>query len=281
METAHRSRKTDGRRPLQQSLISRCHKTLHAISQRRPRSCAVCSQIVHAFKAEFEELRVYLGTVPELLSSPCITHRALLLYHLDYMQRHFSGRNRYPPEHFDLVYLIKRKGNLVMLSHTSLPRPCGPSLALVKNPPISGTYLRGKILDSQWIDVGLVRRWISSCDTHGKCCHTSLAIPNAPSDRPILLINTWRMCLTYPSPNDQYIALSYVWGKMTCLKTVKANLQQLLLDKALSSSSKFSKYIPKTVKDAMNFIGLIHERDTFGLIAFALCKMIKGHFSGN
>ena len=132
METAHRSRKTDGRRPLQQSLISRNRKTLHAISQRRPRSCAVCSQIVHAFKAEFEELRVYLGTVPELLSSPCITHRALLLYHLDYMQRHFSGRNRYPPEHFDLVYLIKRKGNLVMLSHTSLPRPCGPSLALVK-----------------------------------------------------------------------------------------------------------------------------------------------------
>ena len=64
------------------------------------------------------------------------------------------------------------------------------------------------------------------------------------------VVDVHRCCLVNPTPGIRFVALSYVWGKLTRphLVNTKANCSSLYLPKAISPRSKT---VPRTVGDAM------------------------------
>ncbi|KAH8676521.1 heterokaryon incompatibility protein-domain-containing protein [Tricladium varicosporioides] len=117
-----------------------------------------------------------------------------------------------------------------------------------------------KELDPDWIDVQLLIDWKSKChDSHKDDCHASRVSSAQSEVRPRLLIDTVQRCLVRSFPGVSYVALSYVWGQASTLKTVKANVDTFMEENALSRDEYLSQ-IPKTIQDAMNVVGLLQER---------------------
>src|SRR5438046_9507105 len=94
------------------------------------------------------------------------------------------------------------------------------------------------------------------CDVrHGGACEPFIAA-KVLSTGQILLIDTWRKCLTYTRSEDKYTALSYVWGGVESLKTLRSNLQDFLQDNAFSVVWETSK-IPETILNAISLVALL------------------------
>ncbi|KAH6675822.1 heterokaryon incompatibility protein-domain-containing protein [Halenospora varia] len=117
-----------------------------------------------------------------------------------------------------------------------------------------------KELDPHWTDVQLLSDWKSKChDSHKDDCHASRVSSAQSEVRPRLLIDTVQRCLVRSFQGVSYIALSYVWGQASTLKTVKANVDTFMEENALSRGEYLSQ-IPKTIQDAMNLVGVLQER---------------------
>jgi len=66
---------------------------------------------------------------------------------------------------------------------------------------------RGRILDSQWIDMEVVMQWKTIClESHGIKCHNPL---NVDVGEPSWLIDTHSNCLVRGAGHGSYVALSY------------------------------------------------------------------------
>ncbi|PMD47217.1 HET-domain-containing protein [Hyaloscypha variabilis F] len=127
---------------------------------------------------------------------------------------------------------------------------------------------RGRIIDSEWISDGLLQQWVSMCDaTHGTTCQNAAFSQIFAFNCPNILIDTWHMSLKPGTPGDRYVALSYVWGRTTNLRTVKANAKMLQEIGSLQRPDILST-IPRTVRDA---IALIAALDMRYLWVDALC----------
>lgn len=100
-----------------------------------------------------------------------------------------------------------------------------------------------------------MRRWKSECEAHhGSKCLAKLGSPHQPST---LFIDVDRMCLV-PSPKKaSYVALSYVWGKITMLKTKRDNLAAL---RKINGLGQVMDKIPTTILDALKLVRLLGER---------------------
>ncbi|KAK3366288.1 heterokaryon incompatibility protein-domain-containing protein [Lasiosphaeria ovina] len=120
----------------------------------------------------------------------------------------------------------------------------------------------GKLINREWIDTRFLRSWKRSClEDHGDRCDFALlkAASELLTQRPQLLIDTWRMYLTDASEDQSYIALSYVWGNCSTFRTSTKNLTELKKDHALSHSIRDSS-IPNTIGHAMHLVGILEER---------------------
>lgn len=117
-----------------------------------------------------------------------------------------------------------------------------------------------KILDPQWIDSNLFRRWKRGCDSRQRRdCKMGSATGRLVPARPTWLLDTWRLCLVPGAVNAPYVALSYVWGKHRFFKTLKNNLLQLRKDHAFSEChTKLG--VTRTIADAIALVGLLEER---------------------
>jgi len=111
---------------------------------------------------------------------------------------------------------------------------------------------------SLWIDSHLLQRWKWTCDhRHGKRCRA--APVNIHSYGPTRLIDTWRKRLVTDCPEDNCIALSYVWVGTSYLSTVNHIIRHLQLDNAFTNLDLLNR-IPRTIRDAMCVVDLSHER---------------------
>ena len=105
----------------------------------------------------------------------------------------------------------------------------------------------GRIINPEWIDINVVRKWNSRClSRHAENCQATAFIKALPPTRPALLIETWLMCLTEGSEGDRYVSLSYVWGRSATLKTLNANLELLKRCGSLNNSGN-------TLQDPENY----------------------------
>ncbi|KAF4635232.1 hypothetical protein G7Y89_g2875 [Cudoniella acicularis] len=136
--------------------------------------------------------------------------------------------------------------------------------------PLSGMYLvkesddpeestRGRILNPQWIDPDLLGLWkFTYTRLHDNSCkgfpdETLLSI------RLIWLIDVTRQCLVPAPEKCSYVALSYVWGDQTTLKTTKSNMSRLQQIGSLSMNH-LATLIAKTIRDAIRLVVLLAER---------------------
>ena len=125
--------------------------------------------------------------------------------------------------------------------------------SVTSSPP----YEVGRPFDTQQIDIGLVRQWISSCQiSHGDYCLSS-SLPLPP--HLIYLIDAEESCLVLASAESRYIALSYVWGGTPAVKTVKSNLNDLRRPGSITTDAG-NLAIPKTIRDAIRLTLLLGER---------------------
>jgi hypothetical protein len=80
-----------------------------------------------------------------------------------------------------------------------------------------------------------------------------------PSNSLFLLVDTWFQCLVSAPSECRYIALSYVWGGASTLKTTKVTLETFLQKNAFSVTGLLPE-IPNTIRDAIKLVELLGER---------------------
>jgi hypothetical protein len=114
-----------------------------------------------------------------------------------------------------------------------------------------------RIIDPEYIDIGPLRRWLSTCrrEHHEKCGSTEFQYTSRA--RPRLLIDTVNRCLVYGNElSTDYIALSYLWGGMNQFLTTVENLESLTAPGALDDVPN----MPRTVRETIALTRALGER---------------------
>ncbi|OOO09394.1 Heterokaryon incompatibility [Aspergillus oryzae] len=102
-------------------------------------------------------------------------------------------------------------------------------------------------------DLTLFKRWKEMCEEiHGAKC--SQIFKGTPNIRP-RVIDVERRCLTFAEENDQWVCLSYVWGKAKTLRLLKENIQTFSQPGALSP-----EVLPNITEDALQVTKGLGER---------------------
>jgi hypothetical protein len=116
------------------------------------------------------------------------------------------------------------------------------------------------VVDPEWIDIQVVRNWISTYDhQHGQSCRCAYGTTRTTQHRPNLPIDTWGKCLTKASSEESYVALSYGWGSTPNLTTVQANVELFQQPGSLDREEN-AWQIPTCIRDAIAFTKLLNER---------------------
>ncbi|KAI0123496.1 heterokaryon incompatibility protein-domain-containing protein [Xylariales sp. AK1849] len=146
----------------------------------------------------------------------------------------------------------------------SLPHEATPPTAEVIE--LFRTKVAFEDLNPAWVDVESLKLWLHTCDhNHGLSCRIALVPDDTVETRPQWLVDVRRKCLTPAGPDDQYAALSYVWGGVNITQTTTANLPRFLEPGALSSPNII---LPRTIRHA---IGLLEVLGVSFLWVDALC----------
>lgn len=132
---------------------------------------------------------------------------------------------------------------------------------LVKKQSIADHPGVGRLLDPEWIDPGLARRWKENClSSHGARCSNPMKIPLA---RPAWLIDVNNGCLVdghvVTSP---YVALSYIYGRRAGPIVTAEILARLRKAGALTGVDPevVSEYMAPIVAHAMSLTSALGER---------------------
>jgi hypothetical protein len=121
----------------------------------------------------------------------------------------------------------------------------------------NGMTLLGRAVDPENIDWGHVKSWLQICDSihcSRSLTEEDLVLPVTPQILDLYEIDVESDCITKLSPNAQYIALSYMWGKDQRVKLKKGNIQ------AMSTPGFFSTLEgrpSRTIMDAMEVAKLL------------------------
>lgn len=217
--------------------------------------CNVCMRIRRALIGDIDGF--VIGTEEETrVSSQCKAHIAMFRAIIGRVTNcgwygiiRFDKRDDGPGMS---VYIVESK--------ESSPNYWQKDIALVKQTYRGSFVGHGRILNSSWIDVKAIRRWKTDCDRfHRQDCKVSPVTSRLPPANVVWLVDTWRQCLTAAPHGARYVALSYVWGSQTFLTTTKEKLSDFQKHGAFSTQD-LSRQIPRTIRDAMAFIPLLHER---------------------
>ena len=107
----------------------------------------------------------------------------------------------------------------------------------------------------QRVSTRVMVEWLGNCEhDHGETCNTE---PKQSEDIRILLVDVVDKRLVLESSTCRYLALSYVWGGVSMLRTLKSNLQKYSV---VASLDPQNPDIPKTISDAMYLVLALGER---------------------
>jgi hypothetical protein len=129
----------------------------------------------------------------------------------------------------------------------------------------------GRRINPGQVDVDQVGRWLQQCETQHDACRQPNSEELGKLRAYILVIDVNARCLTRLRDGCRYLALSYVWGGIKQAEAKLNNLQRLLNPGALDD---LGDTVPKTVRDAMEFVKLLGERY---LWVDALCIVQDDH----
>lgn len=118
-----------------------------------------------------------------------------------------------------------------------------------------GLSCMARLRDSDFINVGLIKEWISTCQQfHTRtCCE-----PTSPSTSLSWMIDTISGCLVAAEKATRYVALSYVWGQTEMLRTTIETLDALQEVGALDEKS--CPKISPVIRHAIALVPQLGER---------------------
>ncbi|CAH0028406.1 unnamed protein product [Clonostachys rhizophaga] len=115
----------------------------------------------------------------------------------------------------------------------------------------------GRILDSNWVNIGLLKEWIHEClGRHGGICENPFQLHKIS---PAWLIDTIDNCVVAGDGIQDYIALSYTWGTATQLQNKPGILVELQKPGALGQTH-FADLLSPTLKHAMGLTRILEQR---------------------
>ncbi|GME28650.1 putative heterokaryon incompatibility protein [Neofusicoccum parvum] len=119
----------------------------------------------------------------------------------------------------------------------------------------------GVTVDSQWIDIRKIRRWLDCCDeSHVGNCDRALHLDREESLQNLLLVDVHQACLVSLPITTRYFALSYVWGQLSgSIETRRDNIDSLKQKGAVSSDTDAIR-LPNTIRDALRLVQSLGER---------------------
>ncbi|KAJ8583923.1 HET-domain-containing protein [Rhizopogon salebrosus TDB-379] len=110
----------------------------------------------------------------------------------------------------------------------------------------------------QNVDVGLLKRWIHTCENkhRGKCETVWWRGPGEILPSTVRVVDVTRMAIVHAPPMCHYVALSYVWGGPgDAYWTTKANLKQRSVPGGLDASM-----MPGTISDTIQLVRQLGQR---------------------
>lgn len=146
---------------------------------------------------------------------------------------------------------------LILYLGVTIFQALGRLLLLADDAPVRLGFAR-KV--EQGVDFRLLRCWMRYCRKwHGPACDS---LVNTTSARPwdsksFRLIDVHNQCLVLQRAPCRYIALSYVWGGIDSLSTIKLNVPYLEQPGALAPKSE---WLPRTISDAIHLVEQLGER---------------------
>lgn len=108
----------------------------------------------------------------------------------------------------------------------------------------------------QQIDFKLMRRWLRDCDhNHGPSCNHLRPGNRIKTEIDLIFIDVVKECLVFGSSSDEYLVLSYTWGKTEMYMTLLDNFDERRQPHALASVP-----FPKSIRDAIDLVRSLGER---------------------
>jgi hypothetical protein len=232
--------------------------------------CDVCRKIKFAYRSKGRKYySEKLGKMEDLYAMKCPTHTPLLKHIAQILlDIHGIEAGKQGEIMLDVSRDVWSTSVIFFAEDPKATDPfkgllsCGTPLEVMgkKSEERKPKFGFGQVLDEKWIEPQKFLQWYSNCKKdHGSKCHDPEYLALLPTPAPQYVIDTVDKCLVPAKRSTSYVALSYVWGQVNCLKTNKGNIQQLQQPGALEIE-KNAGTIPKTIVDAMNLLALLHER---------------------
>ncbi|KAI2464148.1 HET-domain-containing protein [Annulohypoxylon bovei var. microspora] len=239
----------------------------------RSNECEICRKI-RSLLIMPPDLRGYhlnLGSSKEVLNTKCENHLKLITRSLDIdlSSSQLDGIRIEGFRGLDHIKIFAQKDRDYYYLESG-------ELRLLPTPRCQLTSW-GRLVNPNWIDYNLPRRWKETCHKTHRCL--SLAnFGHIAAERPSWVVDTWLQCLVPCSLSTVYVALSYVWGGIPSFMALKENLDQLQKPSSLAEG-KTNAPIPRTIRHAMSFVQRIGERylwvDTLCIVQDDAQKLVE------
>lgn len=198
-----------------------------------------------------------LGSLVDILRDPsCEDHKAfirsaLLLNPDDPLPRSGASEEGLTVE----VRWSASKGRFVLCRCDGDGRYHADTILLADMSCDSGLSCIGRVRDGDFINIGLMKEWISTCEQ----LHTSTCcVPASASISLSWMIDTASRWLVPAWKGIRYVALSYVWGQTEMLKTTSETLSDLRQPGALDANTCLK--MPPVIRHAIALLPRLGER---------------------
>lgn len=225
--------------------------------ERKFPDCQICEDIWRRFAMQGPTAVLNLGPFETAISSGCRRHTPLVERFREYVEPSdgLHGATKLSEDvGFDSSHSMNGSPCLYeSVSELGLYW----SLLLVKQNDVPSHIGKGRILDPDWADLDIVKRWKSAClSSHGTKCENPMKIP---AIRPAWVIDTELKCVVSGEGHSQFVALSYRWGRDSGHR-VNTDIRARLQKPGVLDTQEFSVYLPPIVRHAMYLTSVIGER---------------------
>ena len=230
--------------------------------------CTVCRDLWRFFSDTDAAHKVSLGSFSEALSVQCPKHTPLVQQFRDYcVALDFLKTG---PKDVGFVRGSSRSSTMLTQSVSMLGAYW--NLLLARQDAVPGHIGTGRVLDPDWVDLAMAKRWKAEClSHHGTTCQNPLKV--WPT-RPAWLIDVEQKCIVPGEMSGPYIALSYRRGEEQGFTMNDDILGQLQQPGALDTPGISARLQP-VIRRAMYLTSVLGERY---LWADALC-IVQGNYT--
>lgn len=160
---------------------------------------------------------------------------------------------------YEILFLGDSKGRMkIKLRTTGTRMEFSWELLMVRSCYEPQTPGFGRVLDPEWVDLKLARRWKRRCFAkHKDKCRNPLRIGTVS---PAWVIDTTNGCIVPGESISEYVALSYRWGVSAGFRTTRHLLKALQEPGAFSQGSNLGDTMTPILQHAIGLTQAIDER---------------------